>query len=112
MLAQLRRLPDPVDPDHRAKFPGAAGLDPGERVLEHRRGPGLDAEHRRRRQVGVGGWLAPQSPRFRDLGVYLHVEQVMDAASLQDLRRVRHDDTIAVFIPAVRTAAKYRRDPS
>ena len=37
MGAELRRLAHPVDADHQRKAAGPAGLDAGQRVLEHRR---------------------------------------------------------------------------
>ena len=52
------RLADAVDADDVAEVPGAAGLDAGERVLEHRRVRGLDAERARAGEERVGRGLA------------------------------------------------------
>ena len=63
VLAQRLGLPDAVDADDDAEVAGAAGLDPGERVLEHGRRGRLDAERRGRREERVGRRLALQVAR-------------------------------------------------
>jgi len=83
-----------VDADDATEPPGAAGRDPGERVLEHR-GPGrLDRQRARRGEVGVGRGLARELALLGDRAVDPRVEQVGDARRAQHLLRVlarRHD---------------------
>ena len=85
VLGQRLGLADPVHADHVAEVARVPGRHPGQRVLEHGRAGGLDAELARRVQVGVGGGLAvqvllgdrhPVHPELEEVGQPGHLEHL------------------------------------
>ena len=87
-------LADAIDADDVAEVARAARLDPGQRVLVHRRLLGLDAELPGAGEVGVGRRLAGEALPLGDVAVDDLLEQVLDPGGLQDGAAVgaRRDD--------------------
>ena len=82
-------LADAVDADDPAEATGAAGLHPGQRVLEDGRVRGLHAEAPGALEEGVRGRLALQALVLDRVAVHDGVGQVRQPGGGQDVLRVR-----------------------
>src|SRR5213078_1347229 len=94
---QLLRLAHAIDADDAAERTAAAGLDAGERVLEHRGLRRRRPELLRRREIHVRLRLAGQMLALGDDAVDAELEEVGDPGRLEHLAAVgaRGDDGAA-----------------
>ena len=88
MLAQAVSVSDAVDPDDAGETARAPGRDAGERVLEHRRLLGSDAERPGGGEERVRGRFSLQVLALRHDAVDAHVEERLDPGGGQDVAAV------------------------
>ena len=91
--AQIRGRYVARDADHEPERAGAAGGDAGERVLDHDRAGGRDAEAGGGLEKAVGGGLARRPGAWRSWPSTVSLEEGVDAGGAQDLAPLALEDT-------------------
>ena len=112
VLVQRSGVADAVDPDDTAKVTRPAGLDAGERVLEHRRLCRLGAERRGAARNVSGAGLPGRCSRSATMpSIRTSNRSSIPAATSTSLQFLL-EDTTARRSPASRAASTYRTEPS
>ena len=104
VLAQRSACPTRSTPTTKPNFPGAAGGDSRQRVLEHGRLRGLDAERARREEERVGRGLSLQVLALEHDAVDDASNRSTIPAPSRTARQFALDETTAQRRPASRTA--------